>query len=178
MKEQGSKYYQKNNDLAVDLITVLDAVKLKLQHKLHINMNCVQEITPPQMDDTLEISEEGELEEVGINCDPIHFQGSQPELMTAKRMLSHPTLIGYNEIRKSFLDEFKIPKEWLPSFYMLTKNRPKMQCFTYKVGSLNITLTSTVNKKKSSTLSLQNVPDPERNESGELIYEDIGLTGA
>ena len=103
---------KKNTDLAVDLMTVLDAIKLKLQYKLHVNLNQVEEITP-QMEEEPETPEEKVLEEVGVNCYIKHFEGSQPEFLTARRMLSHATLIGYNEIRQSFFKEFKIPKEWL-----------------------------------------------------------------
>ena len=41
-------------------------------------------------------------------------------------MLQECTLSGYNDIRKSLISEFKIPKEWIPSYYKFTHNRPQI----------------------------------------------------
>ena len=94
------------------------------------------------------------------------FGGNGQQYEAAITMLTHSTLIGYSEIRDSVIKQFHIPKQWMPSFYMMTKNRPRMMSFSIsqqKEGEdrLNASITLGEEVLKCTVIN----------------YDDVGLSG-
>ena len=53
MKEHGLTYFAKNSDLAVDVVTILDCIRTKLQKEIKLNLReYTDSSTPIDEDDT------------------------------------------------------------------------------------------------------------------------------
>ena len=47
MKENGLTYFDKNDELAIDIVTVLDSIRQRLQYELKLNLrDYCQDFTP------------------------------------------------------------------------------------------------------------------------------------
>ena len=66
------------------------------------------------------------------------YVDSDDQFKTAKNMLIHAKLTGYDKIRKVFIEEFNIPKQWITSFYTMTKCRPKIIPFNIEPAYISI----------------------------------------
>ena len=108
LNEKKNDYLIKNRDLAVDCLMIIDLVKDLIQEKLQVNMADISdEVTPaPQ--------EEHDNE-----------SKNNMRLSSAVAMLCETSSKGYERMREKFIEEFQISKEYLPSYYNLTKSRPK-----------------------------------------------------
>mgnify|MGYP005727622821 CR=1 FL=1 len=106
LKEDGVLYLQDNGDLALDVINILDGIKDKIQRILKMNLRNVSDaaVDPPSDD------EDGIIKELDAN---VH--------QAAITILGEATCNGYNRIEKKIS---VISKQKLPSYYILTKDRP------------------------------------------------------
>ena len=109
LKQDRMEYLRKNEKVAEDVVMLLDAVKDKLQSILLLNF-----------DTEVSIDAENNREE---DCNKEHT------FCTAISLLSNTTKTSYNIVRKNIMHEFGIAKKDLPSYHMMTINRPKMVAF-------------------------------------------------
>jgi hypothetical protein len=112
LRSDGHEYLVKNTDLAIDVITMLDGIRLLVQRQLKMNLLSERrsdEVTPPP---------EGEEVEEENN---VSLQN------TAISLLSEASSLGYERIRSTLCEELKIVKKCLPSYWMLPKDRPAIE---------------------------------------------------
>ena len=109
LEKMGVGYLSGNRDLAVDVVTVLDVIRNRVQDELTINLLSVNdEITPPP---------EGESEEDNPNYD------------SAIAMLGETSIKGYEHMRKKIVEKNILCSDVIPSYHILTKNSPKISPF-------------------------------------------------
>ena len=121
------EYFEGNMDLALDVMSVLEECKIKIQRDLKVNLRNLEKedpVPPPEEEDNLFFTKD--LSQKFKRTD---YTGNNDQYKTAVTMLGHSTLLGYNDIRSELIKEFNLPASWLPSFYMLTKNRPNVETF-------------------------------------------------
>ena len=112
LKKGGFDYIQKNRELAVDAISLLDELKLDICRHLCLNYREIENfMSPPQPEE--EASSE-------------NF-----ELDMAISLLGEVTQGGYNRLRDKLVKNKLTDVKKFPSFYTLTKSR-------LKIESLNI----------------------------------------
>ena len=121
-------YFNKNEELAVDIITMLDGIKLRIQNELKLNLQkYTDDFTPlNEVDEAArERQSKDMVEDIATNTTPQSTKREKKikDLSTAISILSEATMSGYDRIRKSLLRQFegRMSKEELPSFYILTK---------------------------------------------------------
>ena len=121
LQESGLTYFLKNSDVAVDVVTLLDCVRTKLQKELKLNLRYFANMFTPFVD-----TDVGEAEK-------------EDDYTSAVTVLSETTGKGYDRIRKSFMNKFKeIDQSNFPTLHLLTKSRPKMKQLEFqkeKIGS-------------------------------------------
>ena len=110
LKEDGIEYLRKNQQLAGDIIMMMDAVRDKLQSILVLNFDSEVNI------------------DVGNNMME-EERNDAAQFSTAISFLSNTTQTSYNIVRRNIMKEFKIQKKDLPSYHLMTINRPKMIAF-------------------------------------------------
>ena len=134
LKDHGQGYLHHDTDLCIDTVTFLDALRDRLEKELLTNFKTEvdgkNDLTPrPCVDkgqgDDGDICVSMPASDLGWNRED--YSGDSRQYKTAVAMLCEATLSGFSKIRHSIINEFSIPKEWLPSFYLLTKNRPKIE---------------------------------------------------
>ena len=108
--EHGAKYLDRNVDLAIDVITMLDAIKHRAQSELGINFSSIESYTTPPP------------EESGVTKESSH----QDRHRAAVSMLGECSSRGYERVRGNLMQDFGLTSQELPSYYKLTKNRPKI----------------------------------------------------
>lgn len=110
LEKKGVEYLSGNRELAVDVMTVLDIIKNRVQDELRVNLLSVNdEITPLP---------EGEDEE-----------DNNPNYDSAIAMLGETSIKGYERMRKKIVGQNILCADVMPSYHMLTKNRPKINSF-------------------------------------------------
>ena len=100
---------------------------MRLESELKCNFRVEERVTP-SAEDILEESAEPSssgVEECGF-FNRQDFVGGDGMYKVAVKMLGKLTMEGFKDLRKEIMEQFKIPKKWLPSFATLTKNRPTM----------------------------------------------------
>lgn len=113
--KEGKSYLKINYDLAVDVITLLDSIHERVQCELDVNMMlCEKRVTPPP---DCVMNENDELKKLDIK-----MGGNACTLA----MLTESKRSGYDRLRLSILQEFHLPQNSLPSYYILTKSRPNV----------------------------------------------------
>ena len=138
LKDKGVNSLVDNVDLAVDIISVLDAMKDRMQKVTKVNFNSLEaEVT---------------LETTPDSSSVIHPLQS---LQEAILLLSVCTKTTYTLLRKKFIKGWNISKESLPSYHMMTKHRPKMVPFEIDLRANNTsyqdwTTTSAIDINSSS----------------------------
>lgn len=134
LRKDGQDYLYQNLNLCTDIVTVLDALQNRIEKELRANfktdVNRRNNFTPRHgvtdaQEDSGNVGDSTTVLTAGWNRND--YNGDSRTYKTAVTMLCEATLSGFSRIRDSMLKEFMIPKEWLPSFYMLTKNRPKIE---------------------------------------------------
>ena len=105
-------------ELAIRVITTIDRVKQQIQDMFGLNLLTLSKEMTDIIDNEVEEKEEKEFD----------------FLASAYTMLSNTTQSGYNKIKKELVEQFKLPPEKLPSYYVLTQNRPDVIPFTLKCG--------------------------------------------
>lgn len=117
-KKGGYGYLCGKKELDVDVLTVLDAMKERVQNELKINFSSVsEELTPPPT-----LIDEGVVEE----------EDSKGKFESAIAMLGEASKAGYGRMRKTMMEQFSIPDNTLTSYYMLTKYWPKINHFVVR----------------------------------------------
>ena len=89
------------------------------------------------------------------------FDGPKEKYKVTIKMLGELTMGGYKRVSDELKATFKIPKKWLPSFYILTKNRPKMDQVVIK-PSLSTAINTdpkTCDVVTQNALTLQDLAD-------------------
>ena len=123
MRLRGKTYFERNDNLAVDVVTVLDWLRTRLQYELKVNLKTETvstSFTPLNDADTAVREEEEERNATEI-------VRSEKDYSTAMSLLCESSRNGYTRVRQSMLEEFKtVTPDALPSYHMLTKNRPKI----------------------------------------------------
>ena len=100
---------------------------MRLEKELNCNFRLEEQVTP-SADEILEESapdSSSGVEECGY-FKQVDFKGDEERYKVAVKMLGTMTMQGFTDLRKEILENFDIPKKWLPSFAKLTKNRPKI----------------------------------------------------
>ena len=138
-------YLRENTDLAVDLLTVIDMMKDRVQHILKINLMTVFQdyVTPP----------------------PPNAMSKPTFHSTAVSLLCEATETGYERLRASIAEDFKVDRKSIPSFYMVTKDRPNIIDFCIEpkvnveeeINAIGITIDSTVELLEEKILPLRSV---------------------
>eukprot|EP00978_Attheya_sp_CCMP212_P009649 scaffold22901_cov42-Attheya_sp.AAC.1 len=119
--EDGANYLKNNKEVAVDVLTVLDGIRHRIQRELEMNLNLqnLHETMTPHVVDVGDESVERHIDFDSVSSAVLYN--------TAVAMLSTATKTGYALIRKRFIEDSKFDGKDLPSFQMLTtKNRPKI----------------------------------------------------
>ena len=115
LMDKGVEYLIGNKDLAVDILTVIDSIRNKVQDELRVNLHLVQkEITPPPVDES---------------DDKCGDDDKYNRYSSAIAMLGEASIQGYERMRKKILVQNLLSSDALPSYHMLTKNRPKIILF-------------------------------------------------
>jgi hypothetical protein len=125
LAQDGDTYLDKNKDLAVDVVNILDSIRFRVQKEIKLNLNHIKfgsVLTPPDL-----VDEESVEESVG----GLDFECVTKASMyqSAVSMLSNSTKTGYADMRANFLKEGNMDEDDLPSYYLLTKNRPNVTPF-------------------------------------------------
>ena len=102
-------YLRENNDLAIDLLIIIDMMKDMDQHILKINLMTISQdyITPP----------------------PPNATPKPTFHITAVSLLCEATETGYKRLKASIAKDFQVDCKSIPSFYMVTKDRPNIMEF-------------------------------------------------
>jgi len=89
-------------------------VKEQLQRELKINFHKIaHHVTPaPQQIESL--------------WKMLHDSDDDKKFNTAIALLGEATQRGYHRVRTKIIEEFNVPESLLPSYHVLTKNRPKV----------------------------------------------------
>ena len=136
-----------NHELEVDVVTILDAVKIRVQNELRVNItNISDEITGPPVENEPEISEYKYETEIA--------------------MLGKASMSGYERMRKKILSQNILSVDCVPSYYMLTKNRPKLNSFVVHPNQMlyslqdkdNICIDTTTDVDETSLVPLVSSP--------------------
>ena len=117
----GGDYLFKNKELAVDIVALLDSVKLMIQKKIKYNLATVTNSNPSQ-------HEEEDTPEIRyLKALQILSEASSDILKnTAQQLLTESTAAGYARMRKTLLNDLKLDSKALPSYYTITKSRPQV----------------------------------------------------
>ena len=108
-----STYFNGNENLAIDCVTLLDSLKLRIQYELNLNLN--------EYKDSYSPLNNAEAEERELTNNE-HGTLEEREFSTALTMMGEHTQSGYNRVRKQILQEFTtINAKDIPSFYHMTK---------------------------------------------------------
>ena len=59
--------------------------------------------------------------------EPTDMDENEPK--SAVTLLSETSQNGYERMQRAIMQEFNIPEDRLPSYYMMTKSRPRMDKF-------------------------------------------------
>ena len=103
-----------NKELAIEVITIIDRIKHKIQDMFCINLL--------SLGNEMTAVEESEAEK--------ELDVEVASLSSAYSLLGNTTRSGYNKIMKELLTEFKLCPKKLPSYHLLTsRNRPKIVPF-------------------------------------------------
>lgn len=165
VRNGGMEHIRYDIDLRTDVIIFLGELKLRLEKELKCNLNFHNNLTPLPEEMEEEEKEVGSgVKECGFfkRCE---YAGTDQNYSVAVRMLGKLTMTGYTDLRKDFIGDLKIPRQWIPSFKKLTANRPKVNGFNLS-PTLNVLVTN---------------PSPEKqlnlNSKAEFIQdlEDVGL---
>ena len=111
LREDISLYVQEHIDLAIDITTVLDEVKVRTQKELMANFhNLRHNISPPPLDN---------------NITPNNTECNKLKFKVAIEILGEATQKGCNRMRTARIEQVQGSKDNVPSYYILTKNRPE-----------------------------------------------------
>ena len=130
LKRSGSNYIQRNKDLLIDVVTVMDMVKLKLEHMMKMRLSSAgDEITLPPSNDKV--------------------------LKLAKSMLAETTRSSYDRLRKEF-NVLDMSESKFPSYYSITKgSRPTIIPFDIN----NVRVDTTLEDIGITAMSTENIND-------------------
>ena len=117
LKKDGKTYLESNSDLAVDLLNLLDAMKTKIQKKLKVDLNALQ--------DSPIVPVENDAEGLITTLDK---DNSTHKLAIA--LLCGSSETGYERLRHS-VESFTT----LPSYHILTKDRPAIFPLNFQVAT-------------------------------------------
>eukprot|EP00978_Attheya_sp_CCMP212_P033373 scaffold134379_cov33-Attheya_sp.AAC.2 len=117
--EDGANYLKNIKEVAVNVLTVLDGIRHRIQRELQMNLN-LQNLHETMTPHVVDVGDE--FVERHIDFDSML---TAVLYNTAVGMLSTTTKTGYALIRRRFIEDSKFDGKDLPSFHMLTKNRPK-----------------------------------------------------
>ena len=129
LASDGSDYIKSDVDLRTDVLMVLDGMRARLEKELSCNFDLDSTVTPSPE----EVSEQNAPVGPGVDTSLFpkeKFNDTDGKYSTAVSMLGELTLNGYKRVSEKIRKQFKIPSEWMPSFYKLTKNRPAVEKLT------------------------------------------------
>ena len=130
MRSAGSVEYLKDDSkfLAVDVLTILDGIKYALLKKLKVNERAIADLVPePVSPEEDEEEPDGGSIAVAMLGEEETREGNTDGCSTAVAMLGEATREGYGRIRKEMMKEYSLTSEELPTYYILTKQRPKIE---------------------------------------------------
>jgi hypothetical protein len=130
-------YLEGNEELAVDLITVLDAIRHRVQREMKINLvngRIANEMSPPppSSHESRELSAEDILENETASAEMVYN--------TSIALLTATTMSGYANVHAKLFRNPNLHQsgpKLLPSYYMLTKNRPKIEELSLTDNNIN-----------------------------------------
>ena len=109
-----------NKELAIQVITTIDRVKQQIQEMFHLNLLTLSKEMTNIVDNEVEKEKEKEFD----------------FLASAYTLLGNTTQSGYNKIKKELVEQFQLPPEKLPSYYLLSQRRPIIVPFTIENDEL------------------------------------------
>ena len=161
LREKGYDYIQSDEELRSDVSMVLGELAVRLETELKCNFRLHKEVTPsPQEIESEKDDPPSGVDECGFFKES-DFDGPKEKYKVAIKMLGELTMGGYKRVSDELKATFKIPKKWLPSFYILTKNRPKMDQVVIK-PSLSTAINTdpkTCDVVTQNALTLQDLAD-------------------
>ena len=101
LRHNGHNYFVKNEDLAVDLMTVLSSIQDRLQWELKVNMGNFKGVMTSPTEEEMDEADNDENENDGTN--------TVKNYNTAIALLGEATQSGYRRIRSELMTEFKLP---------------------------------------------------------------------
>mmetsp|Transcript_23467 Transcript_23467/g.34113 ORF Transcript_23467/g.34113 Transcript_23467/m.34113 type:complete len:425 (-) Transcript_23467:41-1315(-) len=124
-------YFEQNKDLAVDFLTLLDAMRHRVQREIKLNLMHGGELaggmTPPPPSNEESLSPQDILADTAASAKMI--------FNTSIALLTATTRSGYAAVHNALIANPRLHEDgpkMLPSFFLLTKDRPN-------ISSLNIT---------------------------------------
>ena len=127
LQEGGVNFLFGNYELGIDVLTMLDAIKHQIQMSIGVNLNSLNinnEVTPPppSSQSTLDVDSNNTVD-VELEED------DRPDLEAAIHLLANCSRNRYNDLVSKFIKSYNIPKAYLPSYHLMTKDRPKVVTF-------------------------------------------------
>jgi hypothetical protein len=177
MKTIGKTYFDRNKELAVDVLTLLEYLRHRIQYKLKLNLRQYEKDFTP-------LNEvEDEVRDMENSLQPT---SDERDFQTAVAMLGEHSRNGYKRVRDSILAEFKsITPDDIPSFHDMTKDRPKVEPLLYEpLPNLCSAITVDVNETAEGTTNEEIVtpsyviPDEDDAAKAEGLRDDNKIVGA
>ena len=123
-----AKYFVGNKELAAEVLFVLDSIKYRIQRELKVNLMSEEM-------NGLSLPPEDEIDESPPEKESRGFLYN-----TMIALLSCATAQKYEGVRATAAKELEIEKKEIPSYYMLTKNRPKIESISIAPSNAHLTL--------------------------------------
>ena len=157
LKSDRKLYLQGNEELAIDTVSFLDCIHNRLGIEVNINLrnNKTDEFTP--------LCDEEEEERIYNQEEISNENQNDRQFFTAITLLGDNTKSGYERVRSQMLQELpQIKKGDLPSYYIITKNRPNIevllfaaeQCLTDNNDTISDDVNVTVEEADPKVVSL------------------------
>ena len=117
----GGDYLFKNKELAVNIVALLDSVKVIIQKKIKYNLDTVTNSNPSHC-------EEEDIPEICYSRALQILSEASSDILknTAQQLLTESIATGYARMRKTMLSDLKLESKALPSCYKMTKSRPQV----------------------------------------------------
>eukprot|EP00978_Attheya_sp_CCMP212_P022146 scaffold65725_cov63-Attheya_sp.AAC.3 len=124
LSHEGEDYFVHNEALAIDLLTVLDGIRLRAQGEFKMNVHCNvihNDVTPDHEEDEDDNALDNIDSEIIPNIPGVSLHN------TAILMLAATAKTKYKHLRVTICEELKCDLSCVPSFYKLTLSRPAME---------------------------------------------------